>query len=288
MQQTFVATFSSVTRDKLVEKPKLLEQFSPAFGVGCRRITPGPGYLEALCQDNVELVTDSVNSINATGLLINGRQIDVDALICATGFNTSSIPPFPVVGKHGLTLANKFVPFPQTYLSVAVDDFPNYFIMLGPNSGIGAGSLNPIMEAEGDFIIKCIRKLQKEDYLSMTPKRERVEDFSEYVRDYFKKTVYMDDCKSWYKTEGGTGSRISGLWPGSLLHLIETLRAPRWEDFDFETKNQNRLAWLGNGSSVCLTGGGDPSFYLNPDVVDQPPTGTPEMDVRYKARPFSH
>lgn len=98
----------------------------------------------------------------------------------------------------------------------------------------------------------------------------------------------MDACKSWYKTDGGTGDRISALWPGSLLHQMETIRAPRWEDYDLETKSQNRLRWLGNGLSICLTGGGDPSYYLNPDVVDVPPSGTPEKDPIYEARPYSH
>lgn len=288
MQRAFAEAFSEATKQKLSKTPRLLEHFSPAFGVGCRRITPGPGYLEALCEDNVELITGDIDSIRPAGVVVGGRQVDVDALVCATGFDTSSIPPFPVVGKDGATLAERFRPFPETYLSLAVDGFPNYFIMLGPNSGIGAGSLNPVLEAEGDYIIKCIRKLQKEDYLAMAPKRERVADFSDYVGEYFRDTVYMGDCRSWYKTEGGAGGRISALWPGSLLHLVETLRAPRWEDWDFEPRDQNRLRWLGNGLSVCLTGGGDPSFYLNPDVVDVPPAGTPEADARYKARPFSH
>lgn len=287
-QKMMVETFRQVTRDKLAKMPMLLDHFSPEFGVGCRRITPGPGYLEALCEDNVELVTGDIESINAGGLVVGGRQIDVDALVCATGFVTSSIPPFPIQGRRGVELAHKFQPFPETYLSVAVDDFPNYFMMLGPNSGIGAGSLNPVLEAEGDYIVKCIRKLQKEDYLCMEPKRARVRDFSDYVGDYFKGTVYMDDCKSWYKTKGGTGDRISALWPGSLLHLMEALRAPRWEDYDFESRDENRLRWLGNGASVCLTGGGDPSFYLNPDWADVPPAREPETDVRYAARPFSH
>ncbi|KAF3761989.1 FAD/NAD(P)-binding domain-containing protein [Cryphonectria parasitica EP155] len=288
MQRTFIETFSKVTQDRLLNRPDLLDVFSPPFGVGCRRITPGPGYLEALCEPNVNLVTRNIEVINKTGLVVEGRQIDADVLVCATGFDTSCIPGFTVVGRNGVTIADKFAPFPKSYLSLAVDGFPNYFMMLGPNSGIAAGSLNPVLEAEGDYIIKCIRKLQKEDYLTMAPKKARVEDFSDLVGEYFKRTVYMDECKSWYKTEGGTGGRISALWPGSMLHLLEALRAPRWEDFDFEAKDQNRLRWLGNGFSVCLTGGGDPSFYLNPDVVDVPPAGTPEMDLRYKARPFSH
>ncbi|GKU08522.1 monooxygenase [Fusarium langsethiae] len=174
---------------------------------------------------------------------------------------------------------------------MAVDDFPNYFMMLGPNSAVGAGSLTCLIEAEGDYIIKCIRKLQKEDYVTMAPKSARVNDFSDYIGEYFKKTVYMDSCKSWYKIGGGYGDKISALWPGSVMHALEALRAPRWEDFDFEGLHENRFGWLGNGWSVCVMEEeeqGDPSWYVNPDIVDVPPEGKPETDAKLMARPFSH
>ncbi|KAI6764142.1 hypothetical protein HG530_007931 [Fusarium avenaceum] len=294
MQNTFVSLFSKITNDCLSSRPDLLESFSPSFGVGCRRLTPGPGYLEALVQPNVDFITQGIKSINETGLVLggpDGRQVDVDVLVCATGFHTNYVPPFPVVGKNGMTLEKKFDPFPATYLTLAVDDFPNYFMMLGPNSAIGAGSLTCLLEAEGDYIVKCIRKLQKEDYVAIVPKAARVNDFSEYIGEYFKKTVYMDDCKSWYKIGGGHGDKISALWPGSVMHALETLRAPRWEDFDFEELHENRLRWLGNGWSVCVMEDeeqGDPSWYINPDVVDVPPVGKPERDPRLLARPFSY
>jgi hypothetical protein len=98
----------------------------------------------------------------------------------------------------------------------------------------------------------------------------------------------MDDCKSWYKTGGGLGDRISGLWPGSILQAVELFRAPRWEDFDFESLHKNSLRWMGNGWSTTLMEGGDAGFYLNPDVVDIPVEATPEEDPRYKGHPFSH
>jgi hypothetical protein len=290
MQNELLETFSKITKDRLASNPQLLSMFSPKFGIGCRRLTPGPGYLEALCEENVEFITTPIQSINNAGLkLQDKKQVDVDVLVCATGFNTSAIPPFGVIGRNNKTLTQKFNPFPQTYLSIAVDEFPNLFIMLGPNSAIGAGSLTVLLEAQGDYIVKCIRKLQKEDYSWMMPKQERVRDFSDYVGDYFKKTVYLDDCKSWYKIDGGRGDRISALWPGSILHALETWRAPRWEDFEYGSRDHNRLRWLGNGWSVCLLKGqGDPSFYLNPGVVDLPMVNTPEADPAFKARPYSH
>jgi cation diffusion facilitator CzcD-associated flavoprotein CzcO len=84
------------------------------------------------------------------------------------------------------TLEKKFTPYPKSYISMAVDDIPNFFIMLGPNSGTGAGSLTILLEAEGDYKIKCIRKLQKEDYAPMVPKRQCVQDFSDYVGEDLK------------------------------------------------------------------------------------------------------
>jgi hypothetical protein len=289
MQNMMVDVFRASMKERLAKKPELIDHFTPSFGVGCRRLTPGPGFIEAIVEDNVDFITDKIACVTPTGVqLENGKLVEVDVLVCATGFNATAIPPYPVIGKKGKTLAERFTPYPETYLSLAVDGFPNFFFMLGPNSGIGAGSLTILLEHQGDYIVKCIRKLQKEDYSSMVPKASRVEDFSSYVKDYFKKTVYTDDCESWYKSQGGKGDRITALWPGSILHGMECLRAPRWEDYDFESRNENRLAWLGNGWSVTLLGGGDAAWYLEPSYVDRPIAGAPESDPLLAMRPFSH
>jgi hypothetical protein len=276
-------------RERLKKKPEIADFILPSFAVGCRRLTPGPGYLEALVEDNVDFISDPISEIVPEGIVLEtGRKIEIDVLVCATGFNASSPPPFEVYGKNGKSLQERFTPHRETYLTMTVDGFPNFFMMLGPNSAIGSGSLTMMIETEGDYIIKCIRKLQKEDYISMMPKPERVKDFMDYTNEYFKNTVYMDECNSWYRSDGGKGDRITGLWPGSTLHCLEALRAPRWEDFDFETKDENRLRWLGNGWSVTQLDGGDPAWYLEPSLQNVPITGKPEDDEEFKRRPFSH
>lgn len=290
MQKGAVGAFRAMMKERLAKKPEIVDALTPSFAVGCRRLTPGPGYLEALVEDNVDFVSEKITSITPTGVVLeSGRAVEIDALVCATGFNTSSPPPFEVFGKHGVSLKEKFTPYPATYLAMGVDGFPNFFMMLGPNSAIGSGSLTMMIETEGDYIVKCIRKLQKEDYVSMMPKADRVKDFSEYCHEYFKKTVYMDECNSWYRSEGGKGDRITGLWPGSTLHCLETLRAPRWEDFEYENKDDNRLRWLGNGWSITqIEGGGDPAWYLEPSVVNVPLKGKPKEDEEFKSRPYSN
>jgi hypothetical protein len=212
------------------------------------------------------------------------------------GFNASAPPPFPVIGRDGQLIKTKFEPYPETYLSLATDGFPNFFMMLGPNGAIGTGTLTTMMERTGDYIIKCMRKLQKENIKSMEPQARRVKDFSKVVDHYFKKTVYLDDCNSWYRSKRGTGDRITGLWPGSALHAMECLRSVRWEDFEYKYDGEdgenesNRLAWLGNGwSNVQLDSqSGDIAHFLQPSLMDVPAEPLPEDTATYKLLPFSY
>ena len=254
MQHQARETFQSEMRRRLSKKPEIADHIIPNFAVGCRRLTPGEGYLEALQESNVEFIPEHVQKITPEGVVsADGRSIALDVLICATGFRAAKAPPFPIYGSNGADMGTRFEPFPETYLSMCMDGYPNFFTILGPNSLIGTGSLTMILESECDYIIKCVRKLQRENIRSMDVKTERVKDFSRYCGEYFKQSVYLDGCTSWYRNEGGRGDRIIGLWPGSALHAMETFRAPRWEDFNYEyEKNANgrtvsQLQWLGSG-----------------------------------------
>lgn len=290
MQKAFATDFAASMRQRLARKPELFDTIIPTFAPGCRRLTPGKGYLEALTEPNVAVTSEALAEVTETGVrLAGGREIELDALACATGFRTSAPPPFEVVGRGGLTLAERWAPHAESYLSVMVDGFPNYLMMFGPNSAIGFGSLTKILEAECDYCVRVLRKMQKENYATVEPKPERVQDFQRYVGAYFENTVYKDKCKSWYRSQGGQGDWIIGLWPGSTLHALDALRSPRWEDFIYESaeSSENALSWLGNGWSVTQTDG-DPSWYLNHDEIDWVKEGKPEENPKYNARPWSH
>ncbi|KAK3355904.1 hypothetical protein B0H65DRAFT_62627 [Neurospora tetraspora] len=284
------AFFKADMESKLSGRPDLLAKIIPAFAPGCRRLTPGKGYLKALQQPNVTTIHDPISHITTTSIaLTTEKQIDADVIVFATGFQACTSPPFPIIGRAGLTLASRWSQHPDSYLGVAVDGFPNYLMLFGPNTTIGFGSLNRILEAQVDYVVSVIRKLQKEDYASMEPKPERVRDFVAFVDAYFKDTVYLDKCKSWYRSEGGVGDRIVALWPGSTQHAVEALRSPRWEDWVYESADSsgNGLRWLGNGWSWTQMEG-DPSWYLNPEEIEFPWEGKPEENPKYKSRPWSH
>lgn len=231
--------FEESMKKRLEKAPHIFNSLLPSFSPGCRRLTPGPGYLEALTQPNVAFVTSPITKISAKTIhTADGSAHEVDAIICATGFHANTSPPFPVIGANGLTLRQKWSSRPTNYLSHSIAGFPNFFTMLGANSAIGSGSLTTMIENVGDYVVKAIRKIQKEDIALMMVKPEREEDFAEYVDEYFKGTVFSEECNSWYKSK--TDGAVVGLWPGSTLHCIEAMRSPRWEDFDYVYREELR------------------------------------------------
>lgn len=263
--------FSSLMAKRLSKKPELLEHFLPSFSPLCKRITPGPGYLEALTEDNVEVIFDPIDRVTETGIVTkDGTQRDVDAIICATGFNTH-FNFLPIYGRNGsqLFMENQAGPRTANYLSLAVDEFPNMFMLLGPNAGLGHGNLLITMERVADYTAQALRKMQIENIRTMQPSSRSVSNFTTFCDKYFQRTVYSEECSSWYKTEG----RITGLWPGSSLHAIKALENPRWEDWEYTYHDDDETGWLGDGSvRADWDADADKGYYLTSHelVIDGP------------------
>lgn len=274
MQKGAREAFKASMLKRLAKKPWIADHLIPSFGVACRRLTPGPGYLEALCEDNVDFVPTPIKRITESGIeTADGQLHEVDIIICATGYDTTFTYPFPMIGRNGVSLASKWKPHPRSYLSICVDDFPNWFYSLGPNSAVGSGSLLALIEYQVEYAVKVALKMQREGLKSIEVKREAVEDYDEYIEHYFPTTVYSEKCRSWYKM-GKEEGRVVALWPGSCLHALIALKDPRWEDFNYQRHDgaKNRLRWLGNGMTYneqYMTG--DRAWYLREENVDIPP-----------------
>ncbi|KAK4704328.1 hypothetical protein P7C70_g1880, partial [Phenoliferia sp. Uapishka_3] len=272
MQVGAVTHFREDMEKKLKTKPEILSTIIPTFPVACRRLTPGPGYLEALVEDNAGFVSSPIKTITATGIeTVDGVHREYDTIICATGFDTSYKPRTPIIGRNGVNVQDLWADIPTSYLSIAIGpDHPNYFVVNGPNSSVGSGSLLVMFEREVDYIIAAISKMQRENIKAMSVKQSAVDDFMEFIANYFPKTVYSEKCRSWYK-KGMELGPVVALWPGSCLHAITAMKNPRWEDFDYTPVSQkNRFTWLGNGqTNVEETGEGDRAFYLTD--IDIPP-----------------
>ncbi|KAF4345630.1 hypothetical protein FBEOM_395 [Fusarium beomiforme] len=247
-------------RRKLAAKPELLDKIIPTnFGVGCRRPTPGNGFLEALCLDKTTVLTQEIQEITPTGFIDgNGVAHDVDVVICATGFDTSFRPTFPVM-VNGRNVQDDFNNDTVGYLGLSAPEVPNYFIFIGPYGPLGHGSVVPMVEAYTNYIIQVLEKAQVEDIKSLRVKRSVAESFTRHADLYLKRTAWSDPCSSWFKN--GDKGKKPLCWPGSRVHYLTMLQKPRFEDFDIEYLSDNLFNFLGNGFDTREFDGRDLTWY---------------------------
>jgi hypothetical protein len=167
-------------------------------------------------------------------------------VVCATGFDVSHRPRFPIVGLNGIDLRQAWVDDPESYVSVAVPEIPNYFMMMGPNCLGGHGSLVESLNWTGDYFVKWIYKMATEDIKCVQPKWDKVKAFTRYTDQVHKKLVWSGGCKSWYKRNRVDG-RVTALFGGSAQLFNRLLSDVRSEDFDIEYRTSNPFRFMGNG-----------------------------------------
>lgn len=271
------ANFTNIMKRRLSGKPELVEQLVPDFSPNCRRLTPGPGYLEAIVQDNVDYIQTKIKRFTETGIETeDGTHRPVDAVICATGSRTDLIPVFPITADNttldDLWDTDGHYGFPYTYLGVAAPGFPNLLFLHGPHGTGPSGTVPHAVETQLTYFAKILRKVSREGIKSIDASTQAADDFVQYCDAFFATTVLSDNCSSWYNG-GRPGARIHGIWPGSAAHLSIVRREPRWEDFKYEYLGgtANRFLWyFGNGkTSKELNLESDMTSYLQkPAEVD--------------------
>ncbi|KAH7030578.1 uncharacterized protein B0I36DRAFT_242765 [Microdochium trichocladiopsis] len=260
VQTKAVQMFKTSMSDRLgktAKGRKALDLLLPSFPVGCRRQTPGPGFLEALVQDNIETEWDNIDTITPTGMRFkDGRVAEYDVIVCATGFDTSFKPSFPIIGRNGISLAQKWTEdLPKAYFGICVPDMPNYFSFIGPNSPISNGSLVLGVQITAMYVHKFLDKLQTEGYSSVEVRTDANEDYNEHLQRYLERTVWTRGCRSWYK-RGTVDGPVVAIYGGTSFHFMEAIKNPRWEDFDMRRTPEhqgNRFAYLGNGFTLRET-----------------------------------
>ncbi|KAH8658258.1 hypothetical protein BX600DRAFT_416039 [Xylariales sp. PMI_506] len=248
--------FIALMESRLAKKPELLKNMIPDFSPHCRRLTPGPGYFEALTEDNVEYIQTHIKRFTETGIeTVDGKHREVDAIFCATGANVSGIPPFSIIA-NGKDLTKEWGPdgeygFPYTYLGTATPGFPNLFFIHGPNGSGRSGTVPYNSEIQATHYATILRKVAREGIKSIQPSKKAADDFIQYADAFFKTTVLSENCSSWYNG-GKPGARVHALFPGSASLVSTLLRNPRWEDYQYEylSETGNHLAWyFGRGST---------------------------------------
>lgn len=253
---------SSEMAKKLNHDPHLVDKIIPkTFNVGCRRPSPGPGYLEALVAPNSTVYTEDIREITPKGFRTStGEEVEVDIIICATGFDTSFLPRFPIIGLNGVDIRDLWKTKPLSYLSVGVPRIPNYFIYIGPYGPLAHGASLTIIEALTQYLIQVIKKMRHDHIRRLSPSPAATEAFGEHASLYVERTAWVGPCRSWFKQ--GTEDGPVVMWPGSRLHFFDIMREPRYEDYEIEYLHGNRYGFLGNGFSSREFDGSDTTYYM--------------------------
>ncbi|KAF2169441.1 hypothetical protein M409DRAFT_20660 [Zasmidium cellare ATCC 36951] len=226
-------------KTRLGERDDLKELMIPTWSPGCRRLTPGEGYLEALGKENVEVVWGEIEK---------SQEIEVDILACATGFDVQYLPHFKITGLGGQIMQDQTAP--NVYASITSPGFPNYFVIGGPRGNWAQGTVFPSHETQMVYVIQCCRKMQEDQIKSMHPKQHITIQLNAYLDTWHTKySIWAEPCKSWYKAKDPHGQVMT--WAGSLLHLLKFLKRPRYEHYEIEYRDpDNVFAFLGNGTTI--------------------------------------
>ncbi len=210
-----------------LKDPKLQAAVTPDYTIGCKRIILSSTLYPALARPNVQLHTrdDGIAEINDRGILTTkGEQIDLDLIVYSTGYDaTDGVISYPVIGKNGVSVQDKWHEFPRAYLGTTLPGFPNFFVVTGPNTGIGHTSAIFVIEAQMEYICRAIAAVQsrKGRTIEVTPEAEN--DYTTMIHREMKQTVWQSGgCNSWYQSKSG---HVIAMFPGFSFTFRQLAKA---------------------------------------------------------------
>jgi cation diffusion facilitator CzcD-associated flavoprotein CzcO len=197
-----------------VRDPELLAKLTPGFRPGCKRLLLSNDWYPALQQDNVELVTEKIIEIRPRSIVTaDGVEHDTDVIIFGTGFRVTDNPVADRIhGADGRALSSHWAETgAQAYLGTTVPDFPNLFLLAGPNTGIGHTSLVVMIEAQLGYIADALRTMETKQAASVNLRRPVHRAWTAQIQKKAAKTVWnAGGCASWYLDAEGRNTTI---WP---------------------------------------------------------------------------
>lgn len=226
--------FAASYLERRVRDPALRAKLTPSYLLGCKRVLLSSDYYPALVQPNVDLVTTPTREVVEDGIVTeDGREYRVDAIICGTGFDVADAgAPFPLFGPRGANLDAQWrSEGPHAYLGASIAGFPNFFMMIGPNTGLAHNSMVYMIESHIAYIASCLQLLVRRGARTMEVRADVQEAYNDTIRKAFEGTVWMSGCRSWYLSARG---RNTALWPGFSFAFRRLTRRARPEDYQFD------------------------------------------------------
>jgi cation diffusion facilitator CzcD-associated flavoprotein CzcO len=191
--------------NKAISDPELRRKVTPSDELGCKRVMLTDEWYPTLCKPNVELITDRIAGVTPSAVRTqDGSERAVDVLVLATGFKTHGfVAPMEIVGEGERTLAEEWAEVARAYLGLSVPGFPNMFLLYGPNTNGGTGSVIFTLEAGIGHVIAALRELERAGASRIELTRSSAEAFDRELRAALRETVWHTGCTNWYVDERG-------------------------------------------------------------------------------------
>ncbi|MBW2270632.1 MAG: NAD(P)/FAD-dependent oxidoreductase [Deltaproteobacteria bacterium] len=213
-----------------VKDPELREKLRPNYRAGCKRLIMSDNFYDAIQRPNANLVTEGIERIEEGGVRTkDGKLHELDVLILATGFQVDRfMRPMEVIGRNGLALDEAWQKGPCAYMAITVPEFPNLFMLNGPNGPVGNFSLIEVAELQWAYIMQLIEKVRSGSCNELSVSSEAMEAYDIERKESAKTTIWQSGCNSWYLDAEG----VPAVWPWTWDRFRDDMANPRYADFD--------------------------------------------------------
>jgi cation diffusion facilitator CzcD-associated flavoprotein CzcO len=188
-----------------ISDPELRRKVTPSYEFGCKRIMLTDEWYPTLTEDNVELVAEGIESVTPTGIRDRtGVERPADAIVLATGFASHDfVAPMEIAGGEGRTLSETWSDVARAYLGLSVPGFPNMFLLYGPNTNGGSGSVVNTLECGIGHVLAALGEMEARAAGRIEVRSEAADAFDRELRAALAKTVWQSGCSNWYVDENG-------------------------------------------------------------------------------------
>jgi cation diffusion facilitator CzcD-associated flavoprotein CzcO len=197
---------------RAIKDPELRRKVTPTDEIGCKRIMLTDDWYPALAKPNVDVVTDPIEAVTAAGVVAGGVERAADAIVYATGFKSHGFTaPMEVAGEGGRTLEQAWAGSPTAYLGVTVPGFPNLFLIYGPHTNGGTGSVIFTIECGMQHVLAALAALDEAGARRIEVRPDAAAAFEREIKAALPRTVWHSGCRNWYVDENGNDPNN---WPG--------------------------------------------------------------------------
>lgn len=213
-----------------VKNPQLRERLRPDYRAACKRLVMSENFYDAIQRPNAQLVTEGIERMEKSGVrTADGRLHELDVLILATGFHVDRfMRPMQVTGRDGTTLEDAWQDTPSAYMAISIPDFPNLFMLNGPNGPVGNFSLIDVAELQFAYIMQLVEQVRSGACREVSVSRAAMDRFNADRKDAAKTTIWNSGCESWYLDRNG----VPIAWPWTFDRFVEEMKTPRLGDYD--------------------------------------------------------